>query len=221
MSLIRTLSDAMSGARGKQPASPPESMNLIQTPDIARKLVTRYGIREKSPAPTLAAEVVPVVLVDELVGESDLIRPRIRPATGAIVGTSAATVNWLHLWNPATSKTIVHLQYLIIRVSAATDNLVFHSWGTSAPPPGGQTTLKGFRNGLFGGESPVAQQFSDQATGPTGGVAISRLPIFTATLIIPFDHVMDEGNVLSLGASVVYTGTMTISWFWTEEAKER
>lgn len=199
----------------------PASQNLIQTPDLARKLVTRYAIREKSPAPTLAAEIVPVVLVDDLVGESDLIVPRIRPASGGFFSTSAATNNWVHLFNPKGSRTILHVQYLVIHLSAAGD-LRIQSWTPAAATPAGvDQASKGFRTGLLGGQTPVGTVFGDNTGAALPGAQIGWLPLAVATFLLPFDHVLDEGNVLSFGTTAAYSGTIGGTFFWTEETKER
>jgi len=206
---------------GESGSVPPASQNLIQTPDLARKLVTRYGIRERSPAPTLAAEVVPVVLVDDLIGESDLIVPRIRPACGFVVGSPAAATMSVTLSNPAGSRTIVHLYYFFVETFAtAIDRLSIRAHGG---PIGGavEQTTKGFRNTLLGGQAPVAKLFADTALYG-GGVLLSRTRVaINQQPLIPFDFVISEGTFLTFENATAATTECTVSLFWSEETVER
>lgn len=196
-----------------------QSANLIQVPDISRKLVTRYGLREKAPSPTLAAEVVPVVLVDDLVGESDLIRPRIKPCAGQIQFTAAAQYCIKGLVNPANSGVIIHVYYLLVTGSVvALWNLTF----TGTPYQGVSIGVSGYRNGLFPGQTPIGTMRGTVSAAPIaiGGAIEMRLRNSSAGFgITPFDAVLDEGQGLQLVSNAPVTGTFECSYVWSEEAK--
>lgn len=193
-----------------------QPMNVIQVPDLSRKLVTRYGIREKAPAPTLSTEVVPVVLVDDLIGESDLIRPRIRPCTGALELTPAAQNPALGLVNPTGSGVVAHVYYVII-AGTATAGYSLHFTGT---PITTTTGTKGFRSGLFAAQSPVCDVKGQANVGSPGGAieCYVRHPA-NSQAIVPFEAVLDEGQGLQLYALTVLTSTVHCTVIWTEEDK--
>lgn len=206
------------GGKLKLPHAPPTDINRIQTPDLARKLVTRYGLREKSPAPTLAMEVVPVVLVDDLIGESDLIVPRIRPAAGQLRNTSAAATNHIHLINPAASKVILHMYYFVFHCDVASQQVQWRSHADSTNTVNG---TQGFRNTLLANQSPVGQvrgQFGAAISGAILGNARNQT---TVSVIVPFDHVIDQGNVFTVETILVLTGILSVSFVWSEENTER
>lgn len=193
-----------------------QPMNLLQVPDLSRKLVTRYGLREKSPCPTLAAEIVPVVLVDDLIGESDLIKPRIRPCAGCFTLVTAAQAMAGGLRNPAGSRVIIHVYYAVVGGSAlGAWNL--HFTGT---PNTGSTGLSAFRNGLFPAQTPIGQIVGDLAGGSPGGVVLHKARhAGNGQAIIPFDAVLDENQALQFQQSGVSTGSYDVSFVWTEEDK--
>lgn len=191
-----------------------QTQNLIQVPDISRKLVTRYGLREKAPAPSIAAEVVPVILVDDLVGESDLITPRIRPAAGQVENTAAAAI-WLGgLVNPAGSGVIIHLYYFLI-ASTATAALDIHFTGT---PGAGITGVSGFRNGLLPAQSPAGVMQSHTTGVSPGGSIEMKIRVGSSLFtVFPFDCVLAEGQGIQARTPAAFTGTMSISAVWSEE----
>lgn len=194
-----------------------QPMNVIQVPDLSRKLVTRYGLREKAPAPTLATEVVPVVLVDDLIGESDLIRPRIRPCAGQLAFNAAAETPIAGLMNPAGSRVICHVYYFVLS-STALSQWDLHFTGTPTITTAGVT---GFRNGLMPGASPAGQMRGIQ-NGPSPGGAIEQSvrAVANNNFILPFDAVLDEGQGLQFRAQAAYTGLVTVNCVWTEEDKQ-
>lgn len=198
-----------------------QSANLIQVPDISRKLVTRYGLREKAPSPTLAAEVVPVVLVDDLVGESDLIRPRIKPCAGQLAVTAAAQWVVLGVWNPPNSGVILHLYYF---VAMGTGSALFNLTFTGSPFAGVTVGVSGYRNGLFPNQSPVGSMRGglsaiDPAAAMGGAIEMKYRNGVTTGGIFPFDAVLDEGQALQAVSSVAITGSHEMSMVWSEEAK--
>jgi len=195
-----------------------QPMNQIQVPDLSRKLVTRYGLREKSPTPTLAAEVVPVVIVDDLVGESDLIRPRIRPCAGTGDVTPVAQTVVMGLVNPAGSGVVVHLYYFIVQC-AATVLFDIHFTGTPATNIFGAS---GFRNGLLPAQTP-AGFIGGSVTGVSpGGVVFGHLRGGITSNVFPFDCVLDEGQGVQLRtkAGAVSSTQMDSTWIWSEEDKK-
>lgn len=224
MSLLKSLTDRARAIRGQSmnPRSVTEiaspTVNLIQTPDIARKLVTRFGIREKSPSPTLASEVVPVVLVDDLIGESDLIVPRIKPCAGGGFIPNANGALGIGLVNPAGSGMVLHVYYFWVNSAAAfgynimsADALAF-----DFEPAGGD----GYRNQLLEGTTPVGKT-GNFAAGPVNVRVLGGGRSFSGVAgIIPFDFVVDEGDMLCLYQTAALVATDT--WFtfvWSEESK--
>lgn len=195
---------------GQQP------MNLIQVPDLTRKLVTRYGLREKAPAPTLSPEIVPVVLVDDLIAESDLIRPRIRPCAGFCQVNTAAAQGLVGLRNPSGSGVIIHLQYFVIGGTTGSAWRV-HFTGT---PNTNNPTPGAFRNGLFPSQTPSGiLNFDNSAPTPGGAVlAFVRAATLNNT-IYPFDAVIDENQSIQLRHDVAVTGFYEFTAVWTEEDK--
>lgn len=196
-----------------------QAANLIQVPDISRKLVTRYGLREKAPSPTLAAEVVPVVLVDDLVGESDLIRPRIKPAAGSMQQTATSQYVCQGLVNPANSGVIIHVYYLVLSSTVVAQwNLTF----TGTPYQGVLVGSSGYRNGLFPNQLPVGTLRGNVSATPfaIGGVVEMRLRSSSAGFgVFPFDAVLDEGQGLQVVSPAAISGTHECSVVWSEEAK--
>lgn len=191
--------------------------NKIQVPDLGRKLVSRYGIREKSPVPTLASEVVPVVLVDDLIGESDIITPRIRPAAGMLRLTSAATTSHIHLINPVNSRTILHLFYFYV-TGSTTGDVNFRSHADPTNTVNGST---GFRNTLLANQSPVGQVQGQQTAAISGAIiGLGRMNTGIGQLI-PFDHVIAQGNVFTVETNLVLTGTLHVFYVWSEESMDR
>jgi hypothetical protein len=192
-------------------------MNVIQVPDISRKLVTRYGLREKSPTPTLAAEVVPVILVDDLVGESDLIKPRIRPCAGTHELNPVAQTVLFGLMNPDDSGVIIHLYYFLLQSSST---VVFDLHFTGTPGTGVDGT-KGFRNGLLPAQAPAGLMTGHLTGVNPGGVIEAKLRGSTVSNIFPFDAVLDEKQGIQLRTSGggVQTSSVILTCIWSEEDK--
>lgn len=199
---------------------PQADLNKIQTPDIGRKLVTRYGLREKAPVPTIATEVVPVILVDDLIGESDLIRPRIRPAAGFIRAVGAAQVVSCTLQNPASSNTIIHLYYFIVSMSATPTDV---RWRSHAVAPLSDTPAqKGFRNTLFSNEGPVGIIHANVPATDFGGAQFGGMRGTTQNpMIIPWDHVIAANAMVSVETAANFTGNLDVTFVWSEEPTER
>lgn len=225
-SAARGATGAAAAEHARRHAMPPalaqQPMNLIQVPDLSRKLVTRYGIREKAPAPTLSTEVVPVVLVDDLIGESDLVRPRIRPASGFQELTTAANSMVSGLVNPNGSRVVAHLYYFVI---TNTTNTGYQIHFTGTPTLATVSTNKGFRNGLMSSTTGLPQSpvcfLSGNVPGvsPGGGIEGFVQVGNNLNVILPFDAVLDEGQGVQFFNPTAVTTTVRVTAFWTEEDK--
>ena len=106
-------------------------MGLIQRADLAERIRRAFGIREAGVGTTLSAEIVPVVVVEDLTGPAiDQGYPRLccgEAAAGASVGVMAESF----LINPPNSRVdlIVHQWWTILR--SGTEAIVIRT-GTQA-----------------------------------------------------------------------------------------
>jgi len=192
-----------------------QSQNTIQVPDLGRKLVTRYGLREKSPTPTLAPEVQAVVLVDDLTAESDLIRPRIRPVSGRLAVTGATTPVVLGLQNPIGSGIIIHTQFATLdAIGAGIRGNFFFNTVAAGATIGTQV----YRNGLFVGNPPAGRMIGG-TTAIAGGTIFARgAAPSTVSAVYPLDFVLAPGQVIQWQSeSVTLTVPVDCGFVWTEE----
>ena len=81
---------------------------LIQDPEFNTRLVKRFGLRERVSAPTLAPEIQPVVLVDDVFNVPDYAATQRRRCAGsASFATTVSELGFVELFNPATSSVLV------------------------------------------------------------------------------------------------------------------
>ena len=95
-------------------------MGLIQKGIIQKKLREAMGVKEISPAPTMAPEVVPVIIAEDVSG-SVPDAPVYDSAWLTRKGQTAvaAQYSYVELWNPATSGLILEVPEVQVEVSAA------------------------------------------------------------------------------------------------------
>jgi len=98
----------------------PAESGLIQEPDIQRRLVRAYGLRDRTAAATLAPELVPVVIVDD-VREPDATRTGLRipfaAYTEVTVGAGGSGVAVLK--NPAGSGVVARVTEVMVSQTVA------------------------------------------------------------------------------------------------------
>jgi hypothetical protein len=204
-----------SGPVGQRAADPPSSRNLIQGGDIARKLVTRFGLRESNPSPTVALEVVPVVIVDELLAESDLFNPRIRPASGFGIAQTVAATGSVRLQNPAGSRVIAHVSYVTISGGATLATVQFRS---SSPVQLAPVGFTGFRTALLPNQLPVCTIASETPKTDNSGAIIAGMRVTSSQVVlIPFDFVLNQGQTFAVEETTGSSTAFQVTFFWTEE----
>ena len=116
--------------------------NLIQAPEIIRRLAVKLGIRQAHIAPTLAENVVPVILLDDL---TDRDQSDVRRCAGGVSGISAGAFLFnAVLFNPVASGIVAKVSRLFVGLGAADQINVGLSPAINVPA----STIGGFKQRL-------------------------------------------------------------------------
>jgi len=183
----------------------------IQDPSLSRKLRRRFDVKGAPPAPALAEEIFPVVLVADLTAVDQEDQGYERPCiTYSTVGALAGNRSQSQLKNPWGSNTIITVELVIVGAGAAGQHYL-RQYDTDLT---GGTVSTFFRDRRLDG-SPVGQGRYQQ-TGPLGSIFVGvRLPSANDSAIIPVDFVLKPGQGILWcgGADNVATD---VTFYWTE-----
>ncbi len=197
----------------------PLDVNLIQRGEIQSRLVRGLGIRERSPAPHLAGEISPVVLVEDLSRISPLNPPSDhRPCIVAQATTPAAgQFITLQLRNPTGSGVVLSVMN-VIWASTTNDQIragfLSGVLSTAGPSPA-------FRDRRLSTALPATRTFSQSfaAAGNTGGEFLLDMFCLAST---PYSYSLG-GILVPENASVAIESMsanagLRVSWLWDEWA---
>jgi hypothetical protein len=209
--------------------------NLIQAPELLRRLYQRLGLRQAHIAPTLAQDVQAVVLIDDL---RDPGVSRLKHYGGAVQAvTDAVNRPGCVILNPTGSGVLARLIELQVNhneneavtqqpsvaayLQAPVNNnglitQVTAFFGLSldavSRPPASQAALgRDSAVALFGGTIGLP------ATGPIAG---NRLSGSSGVAVYKFGSgvVMDQGSSVSvIGNSIAAGSFVSCTFLWTEE----
>lgn len=142
---------------------PEPEANKVQKPELLRSMAQRLGMRQMHVAPTVAPEVQPVIVLEDLSRQAQQTKARFA-AFVAVGGTGTPNPTWI-LFNPPTSGRIVsprrcgfsrpHGNIINFAISGATTNLFTVKLGVrlrrgNAPDDGWPSLTSDI--GLQGGE---------------------------------------------------------------------
>ncbi len=189
-------------------------MAFIQVPEIARKIQRRFGTDGPAPTHTIAPEIVPVALVEDLTDTTPEDTGFQRACFG-YSGQSGAASNNSHvqLFNPAGSGVMLHVEAALVSIgSAGNADLRYHDTELSTAG-----SNESFRDRRIGGR-PVGRT-SAQNNGSALGTSLATLALpGTESIQVPVDVLLDEGQgILFLAAS--QNISVTCLWYWQERSK--
>jgi len=178
------------------PRGRPLPQGTIQTADVGTKLLRRYGLHGKSNVPSIADQLFPVVIVDDLQGQaagwwqSPVPGGERRYWAYSIIAAVAGQLGALLLQNTSGKNVVMRIE----GVSAVMTSPNTYRWGYATTFPGTPADVFGSRDSrVQGGVAP----FLVQETTSAGGLITS---IFQETIggaplgIIPVDVVLNPGE---------------------------
>lgn len=189
-------------------------MPEIQTPEPGQKLQRLYSIPGNAPAPTLAPEIVPVVIIDDATKDEN---PQAfsfpRPAIGALqLGASVGERNEYVLLALTGTNLLVTVHRIVISFTGQQNlELVFPTSLSGFVA----VTTKAFRDTRLGG-APSAFLGDQQNAGTTAGPVVARQRVLGNTAVV-----IDGPFILSEGASIVVRGDSDnlageATFYWSE-----
>lgn len=183
-------------------------MPIIQRPDLVAKIRTAFDLGGPDAINTISPEVVPVVLLEDLVSRRD-------PSSSVLfaIGRTAATganSNQVQLWNPVGSGIIVILKAIFPMVTAAIANVDIRLDTNEYTALATGTNRNLGRSG-----APAAELRSQSVVVPTGGSIIYLRMERTFRGMITFDYAIPEGQ--GVGPTNLTGGeAMYCSYIWEE-----
>jgi len=186
-------------------------MALIQVPDIARKLARRFGIDGPAPADTLAPEIVPVVLVEDLTAPDEEDSGYERTCIGKqSVGALAANYSYVQLYNPSGSGVLVVVEAMILSVGG-NSAISIRNYDTAATSLG---TDLSFRDRRLSG-APAAQVRYVQSGANLGDAVAQAFAVGNDQYLTPLDFLLSPGKGLCTRPDTQNVQNIT-TLFWSE-----
>lgn len=184
-------------------------MPIHQAPEIVDRLKRRFGIVGSAGIDTIAPEIVPVVLVEDLQRERSF--PLYRECIGGDTnGPVVAQFSYLQLLNPAGSNILVTIERFIVSATAAGAVDLRELDAALA----GLSTLKGFRDRRIPGD-PVAELRGGSDAGALGSqVGLVTIPANEA-LTVRVDYTLTPGRGFACNSDQTNV-QFRASFFWTE-----
>jgi len=196
--------------------------NLLQNATLNRRLADRYQMKEFSPIPSMATELQPVVIVDDL-SISDREETQLVCSVGLVQPAVAAQVTIFELRNPAGSSIEIRMRRFLLS-SFDTVGVGNWQWGLRAAGQFSAQPLASIWNTFSPGRFATATAATGTAVGVPGGVtglgAIAKNP-FT-----PADVVDLEGLIIPTGFSLLLFNVLinsggSCTFEWIEESPVR
>lgn len=189
-------------------------MPEIQVPELARKLARRFGITGYSPAPTLAPEIVPVAIVENLTDPNEEDTGFERLCIGTFSQANVAgQYSHAQLLNPTGSGIIVNVEALYLHADNAT-TLRLKDYDTAL------TTAADayFRDRRL--EGRPGAQVRNQADVAMLGTTLGNFAVATAadTIAIPLDFLLPEGKAIAV-VGVTVNLYLYGTFFWSERQR--
>jgi len=189
---------------------------LIQTPDTQTRLSKRFGIRERVTAPTLAPELQPVVIVDDVFNVPDYASTTRRACIGRkSVAANVGQVGSVWLRNPLGSGVLAIVKRMWCSTQANGQEMIGILDSTGLPGAAAQTTR--FINVRIAGLPQVRMEENNLGPTPAGGSPVfgflsSAAGAVTQDLtgwVLPPDHHISMHSVqTNLG--------VLVTWEWDE-----
>src|SRR5438046_2048251 len=102
--------------------------NLIQAPELIRRLSRRLGLRQAHITPTLGEVVTPVVIMDDIRASKDA-RPKVFTGASDLAGDGISKGPAFALWNPEHSGVTVRIRKIKFTATGpATQNVYYLTW---------------------------------------------------------------------------------------------
>ena len=95
--------------------------NLIQAPELLRRLASRLGMRQMHISPALTEGITPVIIVDDISepGSGPAITRRTLLGQVTSVGNGSTTYGACFLWNPAGGTRVCRVRRITVGVTAS------------------------------------------------------------------------------------------------------
>jgi hypothetical protein len=205
---------------GEARAPHPAEYNLIQRPDLLRRLTQRLGIRQMHVAPALSEGVQTVVVLEDLTRQADALIPFAIGMGTIVFGAGQPAV---HLFNIPGSGIRVKVEQAIVTVGLAAVASGFRLYRTLAIQGGeGVITTKAFQD-LSRADEPQASILTSNTSvvgvellGEIGVGAAQPPGIFQFT---PSGLYLGAGNgLLIAGVGFGAGDRLTAMFQWREEA---
>lgn len=188
-------------------------MALIQVPEIARKIQRRFGTDGPAPVHTVAPEIVPVAIIEDLTQAGPEDTGFLRFCIGYSDPPTPAASNYCHaqLFNPASSGVLVHLEGAYCSVASAS-KIYVQLYDTELSSAG----VQNFRDRRLEG-NPAARASRQNHTAYLG-TRIAPLTLQQDDVTsIPLDILLPPGSGLVIVAASSNMAMYTV-WYWSERS---
>jgi len=198
-------------------------VSLIQRGDIANRLIRRFGLKQRSPAPELNRSVQPVVIVDDIRESTEYEFRTSRHCMGSVsVGALAANNSQVSLKNPTGSGIIARVRQLWISSEALSRPAVLLNQGTLTTLFG--STVKAFldsRLGIATSGVPICQLRSLQSVAAPGPQLLDDHFLLAATVrLLPHVQIiLNPGDQLTVHNQTL-NASIFATYYWVETNAE-
>ncbi len=203
-------------------------MSSLNVARLTNKLRTLFVLRGgPPPAPEVADEIVPVVLIEGERPEHYFLAGEMLLAHGIDVPAVAGEAGWARLRNPVDSGILITLEALLftslasaeVEVRANNTDTAAVSLGTN----GGHRDLRW--QGAGGIAQPVALiESGSQAFGASGQGPLVDFDYFASSglwTLMPFAMMIDSGRNVAVQHAGLNSGPHHVTFVWRERAVER
>lgn len=190
-------------------------MPQIHRPDLATAIRREYGIRGAQGFDTIAPEIVPVSIVDDVALEKG------RHAMGSAGGAGAAGERAFVIIGALSADVLVHVHEVWVSAGAAqTLNIIAATNSTVTITPGTKHFLdrriRGAPSALVGIGSAVAGTITGQTIWSHSLLADSPVRIPLDAYLSPEGGVPETGSTRLIVVSGLDASTIRVAWKWHE-----
>lgn len=191
--------------------------NQINRTEYQRQLARAFVLREGSPAPQLAPDIQPVVMVEDLSKPGPHSRETIRRcSTFTPVAAVAAQLSGVQLFNPVGSGILACLDWVVVSKRTAGAQPFIANLENSQVGVAGSALLRQFWDTRLAGR-PRAEQsaYNNAASQVTGASGIFMVPSADRVALDTTGIILSEGWGLVLESANLNVD-FDVMWVWRE-----